>query len=158
MYPSEVDINLNDLILAELSFLDSSLYFKHKIQKNISLDPDLPILHGLYRPISQAIHNIIIHSMKATAELPDKILTINTRQTPVHLVVEISDNRKIRKNEAEYLSKPHFESMYMGIPDEANFSAHDIDVALAAKCLTDASIGFQFFPNNEAKFIIQIQK
>ncbi len=159
MTSGQTDIDLNALIQNELAFLDSSLYFKHKITKEIILDPSLPKIKKTYRDVSQAIYDLFVHSMKATAESGDKRLTVKTFQNEEFIFVEISDNRPaVNAGQWEYHTSAHLDTMYNLIPEEAKFSIYDIEIVNARRLLAAQQIELQIFPNTESKFILQIPK
>ncbi len=155
----EGEFDLNALIEHEIKFLDSSLYFKHKVKKEIELDPTIPLVRGLYRDFSQAVYNLIIDSMKATGSLNDKIARIKTYHDQEFVYVEISDNREMSSTTdlARHLSI-NTDTTYAELPDEARFSYYDIEIANASRLLSKYQADLNIFPNNEPKFIIQIPK
>lgn len=155
----EGEIDLNALIDHEIQFMASSLYFKHKVKKEIELDPAIPLVKGLYRDFSQAIYNLIVDSMKATGSLAEKDFKIRTFQDEEFVYIELSDNRNMSTftDLARHLSI-NTDSVYAELPDEARFSYYDIEIANASRLLSKYQADLNIFPNNEPKFIIQIPK
>ena len=159
MNPYQMEIDINKLIENEISFLDSSLYFKHKVKKEINLDKTVPLVRGVYRDFSQAMYNLIIDSMKATGSLSEKVLRISTSHDQEFIYVELSDNRVMpATTDLSYHLSIHTDTMYVDLPDEAQFSYYDIEIANASRLLSSYQINISLFPNNESKFIIQIPK
>lgn len=159
MNPYQMEMDMNKLIEHEISFLNSSLYFKHKVKKEIELDPTIPLVRGVYRDFSQAIYNLIIDSMKATASLPEKILRIKTYHDKDFLYIELSDNRTMpASTDLAYHLSIHTDTIYVDLPEEAQFSYYDIEIANASRLLSHYQAELNLFPNNEGKFIIQIPK
>lgn len=159
MNPYQTEIDINKLIEHEISFLDSSLYFKHKIKKEIELDRTIPSIPGIYRDFSQAIYNLIVDSMKATGSLSEKILRIKTYHDHNFIYIELSDNRIMSAStDLAYHLSIHTDTMYSNLPDEALFSYYDIEIANASRLLSLYQAELNLFPNNEAKFVIQIPK
>jgi nitrogen-specific signal transduction histidine kinase len=58
-------LNLNDLIVKELEFLDADMELKHEVKKNLNLDPSLSCLFGIYSDFSQVIYNMIKNASDA---------------------------------------------------------------------------------------------
>jgi len=85
-------LNLNEIILEELSFLEADLFFKHNVEKELDLAPDLPVLAGVYGDFSHAILNILINSIEAMGESPVHKIAIRTRHDERELRVEIEDS------------------------------------------------------------------
>jgi PAS domain S-box-containing protein len=159
MTSGQTEIDLNALIQNELSFLDSSLYFKHKISREIILDPALPKIQGIYRNFSQAVYDLLINSMKATADVSVKKLKVKTSQNEGFVFIEISDNRPpVDAAEMDYHLSAHLDTRYVSISEEARFSLYDVEIANAQRLLEAERTELQIFPNGESRFVIQIPK
>lgn len=159
MNPAEMEIDMNMLIEHEIRFLDSSLYFKHKVTKEIQLDKTIPLVRGVYRDFSQAIYNLIVDSIKATGALAVKTIRITTYQDQNFVYIELSDNRVMANTtDLAYHLSIHTDTMYVDLPDEARFSYYDIEIANASRLLSLYGAELNLFPNSEGKFIIQIPK
>lgn len=155
----EMEMDINALIEHEIRFLDSSLYFKHKVIKDIQLDPAIPLVRGLYRDFSQAIYNLIIDSMKATGSLAEKQLHIKTYHDQEFVYIELSDNRvMLSTTDLAYHLSINTGTIYSELPEEARFSYYDIEIANASRILSRYQIDLNVFPNNEGRFVIQIPK
>jgi len=117
------------------------------------------LVQGVYRDFSQAIYNLIIDSMKATGSLAEKILRIKTYHDQNFLYIELSDNRVMpASTDLAYHLSIHTDTIYVDLPDEAQFSYYDIEIANASRLLSLYQVELNLFPNNEGKFIIQIPK
>jgi signal transduction histidine kinase len=55
--------SLNDLLQNELRFLDSNLTFKHKVKKQVSLAPDLPVIKCVYGHVAAALDEFVISTL-----------------------------------------------------------------------------------------------
>ncbi len=86
------DINLNNLIKMELEFFNANLFFKHKIEKRLELDPNLPTFKGCYSDFSQIFNNLIDNAIDAMLNAPKRILTIRTSFDLQFVIFEISDS------------------------------------------------------------------
>jgi len=85
------NINLNELIRIELSFLSANLFFKHKIKKIIELDEHLPLLTGVYTHFSQSLMNIIQNSIDAMYHTEKKILKIKSFHDKNSIYIKVED-------------------------------------------------------------------
>ncbi|MBN2102494.1 GHKL domain-containing protein [bacterium] len=100
---------LNDMIRLELEFLNANLIFKHKIKKYVSLDPELPFIQGVYSDFSQMIMNLLLNSIEAMTESPEKKLFVETRHDDSHVYIQIRDTGKgIPKNMINHIMDPFF--------------------------------------------------
>ncbi|RKY77216.1 hypothetical protein DRQ07_09060, partial [candidate division KSB1 bacterium] len=105
----EESININDLIQIELKFLNSNMFYKHKVKKNIELDEDLPQIFGKYTHFSQILMNIIGNALDAMYESDERILTIKTRHDEKNIYIEVSDTGcGIPEDIKEDIFKPFF--------------------------------------------------
>jgi signal transduction histidine kinase len=55
--------SVNDLLQNELRFLESNLAFKHKVKKQVSLAPDLPVIKYVYGHVAAAMDEFVISSL-----------------------------------------------------------------------------------------------
>ncbi len=85
-------VNLNQLLVEELTFLDADLRFKHEIEKEYRFDPNLPVINGVYSDFSQGLLNIIKNAIDAMHGSKVKKLTVKTRRTKEgDIQIEIRD-------------------------------------------------------------------
>ena len=85
------ELNLNDLIVKELEFLDADMELKHEVKKNLNLDPSLPCLFGIYSDFSQVIYNMIKNASDAMKNSSKKELAISTRHDNTNIYIEFQD-------------------------------------------------------------------
>jgi signal transduction histidine kinase len=85
-------LKLNEIILEELSFLDADLFFKHNVEKELDLAPDLPLISGVYGDFSHAILNILINSIEALSESPVHKIAVRTRHDERAIRIVIADS------------------------------------------------------------------
>lgn len=83
--------NLNEIVTEILNFLESDLAFKHKYTINQHLDPNIPLVQGIYGDFSQSIQNIIVNAIDAMKYSKNKVLTLRTYVQRNVLVLEIED-------------------------------------------------------------------
>ena len=84
-------LDLNQLVFLEVEFFKSNLYFKHHIECQLELDPDLPLIHGRYSDFSQSVSVIIQNAIDAMYKQEKRQLTIKTRKTENNIELTISD-------------------------------------------------------------------
>ena len=85
-------LNLNEILRAEVSFLNNDLEVKHGVEISLDLAPDLPGFKGIYSDFSQALRNIILNAVEATQGQEDRKLGLATRSNQGWVEVSISDN------------------------------------------------------------------
>ena len=89
---SEQEIDLNQLLIQELDFLNSNMTFKYEIRKEYNFDSNLPPVRGVYCDFSQALTNIIMNAMDAMYGREDKLLSIATKaQEDGGILIEVKD-------------------------------------------------------------------
>ncbi len=84
-------LNLNDIIRQELQLLNANLHFKHKLDKKIVLDEEIPCVPLIYSHISQIFHNLINNAMDAMWNQEYQQITIMTRQDENNVYMDIQD-------------------------------------------------------------------
>jgi len=86
------ELDLNQMLVEELTFLNADLEFKHRVVKQYHFDPDLPKIQGVYSDFSQAILNIIRNALDAMYESHEKRLTVRTEARPdKEILIEVAD-------------------------------------------------------------------
>ncbi len=85
-------LNLNEIIRDELKFLEADLFYKHNVEKQFKLNPNLPGIYGSYGDFSHALINIIINSLEALQDSPIHKITITTDYTDKEIRLEIEDS------------------------------------------------------------------
>jgi PAS domain-containing protein len=71
-------LNLNDIIMNEIMFLETNLKFRYEINKKLALAKDLPFILGAYVDFSQLIFNLLDYCIKAMNLSDKKELFIST--------------------------------------------------------------------------------
>lgn len=82
---------INEIITAELQFLNADMLIKHKIDKVLNLAANLPPIQGVYADFSQVFCNLIRNAAEAMIKAPVKRLTIRSVFDGQHIVVEFMD-------------------------------------------------------------------
>lgn len=151
-------INLNEVIQHMLAFMESSLYFKHRITKEIHLHPELPPVDISYRAVSLALYHLLIHSMKATAGLNQKKIIIQTGFDEDSVWLEMTDNRE-RMDEDQLADLPliRFSSRYPA-PDEARFSLCDLEIANIRYLLSPYLADLEISSGEQTTFRLRISR
>lgn len=128
----ETDVDLNKLVQHEISFFESSLYFKHKITRTVDLDPNLPKIRGTYRDFSEAFHELIVNSIRATANEGERLMEIRTRADEASIEIEVADNRPHPgDDDIGRLMTVHLDTVYREGPSEAHFGISDVEIPMA---------------------------
>lgn len=73
-----MEIDINQLVKTELKFLEANLFFKHNVNLELDLHPNLPPTRGLYSDFSQGFQNIIQNALDAMDALADNRLWVKT--------------------------------------------------------------------------------
>lgn len=73
-----LDLDLNQLIRTELKFLEANLFFKHQVELEIQLEPDLPKIQGLYSDFSQSFYNIVQNALDAMQDVEVRKLWVKS--------------------------------------------------------------------------------
>jgi signal transduction histidine kinase len=84
-------IDLNELIVREMAFLESDMELKHGVIKEIELAPDLPEIHGVYSDFSQVVYNMVSNAIDAMRGAERKQLSVKTRWDDGQIYLEFSD-------------------------------------------------------------------
>lgn len=85
------EVDINELLTEELEFLMADLYYKHHIEKEINLDPEIPKIKGIYSDFSQSIMAFIQNAIDAMYKTPVRKLTIQSRADDTYLILSIID-------------------------------------------------------------------
>lgn len=87
-------LDLGLVMEQELEFLLSNQFFKNKVEKNISIQKELPVIYGLYSDFSQSFVNIIKNGIDAMWESEVKRMNISVSYEQDHIIVKIGDTGK----------------------------------------------------------------
>ncbi len=88
----KVWINVNRLLEREVMFMESDLFFKHQIAKELVLDPDQPSFLGSYAELSQVVENILRNAREAMQDSAEKKLKVVSSVSDGSIVIEITDS------------------------------------------------------------------
>ncbi len=103
------DLDINQILTEEIHFLEADLFFKHKIEKVLILDKNLPTIKGVYSDISQSLVNIVLNAVDGMRETALKKLTIKTAVVKNNIVVIIHDTGiGIDKEDIPNIFEPFF--------------------------------------------------
>jgi len=85
-------LDLNEIISEEITFLEADLHFKHQIQKTISLSPaPLPIM-AVAPEIAQVFSNLISNAIDAMHGHPAPAISITTAAKGRYALLTVTDN------------------------------------------------------------------
>ena len=105
--PSCIDIN--NLIIQEMEFFKSDLYFKHQVKKSYDLDPTVGKVNMVYSHLSQVLDNLVKNGIEAMYESQKKEITIRTYQDDERIYLSVRDTGiGIPENLKEKVFEPFF--------------------------------------------------
>jgi|GEM_PF-1844032 len=105
----KVDIDVSELLSAELSFLEADMEFKHCVKKEYDFQESLPPIHGLYSDFSQGLMNIVQNAVHAMHGSKVKKLIVRTSCDGENITVSISDTGcGIPEEDIPHLFSPFF--------------------------------------------------
>jgi len=84
-------LNLNELLAAEVKFLEVDPEIKHEVSKEFRLDPQLPEFFGIYAEFSQLCGNMVKNAVDAMRHSPTKKITICTRHDAEKIYLDFKD-------------------------------------------------------------------
>jgi two-component system NtrC family sensor kinase len=84
-------IDLHHLLRREVEFLETDLFFKHKIETHVSFDDQVPSFWGTYTDLSQIFGNLLRNAVEAMHDCAKKELRITTYVKDNDICVEIQD-------------------------------------------------------------------
>jgi PAS domain S-box-containing protein len=87
-------LNLGIIMEQELEFLLSNQFFKNKVEKNVSIQKDIPVIYGLYSDFSQSFVNIIKNGIDAMWGSEKKTMNISVEYQDPWIIVKIGDTGK----------------------------------------------------------------
>jgi DNA-binding response OmpR family regulator len=85
-------ISINHLLQSELAYLQTDLFYKHYIQREVDLDKTIPNIKGIYADFSLAFEEIILNAIDAQRDQKDGKVTVRTYQRENAICVEIDDS------------------------------------------------------------------
>jgi signal transduction histidine kinase len=102
-------IDVNKLIQREMLFMESDLFFKHQLEREMQLAPHLPSFFGSYAGLSQVVENLLRNAREAMQDAPTKKLVVHTRTEDGKLVMEFEDTGCGMSPEVQQrIFEPHF--------------------------------------------------
>ncbi len=126
LHDGESEVDLNDVVRHVMAFMESSLFFKHKIQKDVVLAKELPIVKTVYAAVSHALHYLVVDAMMAMATMEERKITVRTYSKKDGACISLSDSRN-GKATASSLDERSRDNL----PEEAYFSAYHVEFPLA---------------------------
>ena len=122
--PGEQLIDLNELLILELGFLEADLGFKHEVETVYRLAESLPKVAGVYGELSQGFMGFIQHAIDAMEDSEEKVLTVATRADERFVYVDISDTGcGISEEDIARVFDPFFTTKPVGKRGTASFGS-----------------------------------
>jgi signal transduction histidine kinase len=84
-------LNLNDIIVQEIEFLDADMDIKHGVKKYLYLDSSIPDLYGTYSDFSQITYNLVKNASEAMKRSEKKELHISTSHDEENIYIVFQD-------------------------------------------------------------------
>jgi len=155
---SKESLNLAYVMDQEIEFLYANQFFKNRIEKNISIQPDLPVIYGLYSDFSQSFVNIIKNGIDAMWDSPLKKMDIRMYFEDGNIYIRIRDTGKGIPNEIAgkifdpfFTTKPKFKDAK---GEEPNGTGLGLDSVLSLLKPYGAKITFESEPGKGTEFTI----
>ncbi len=108
-------IDINEIIRREIDFFKLDDDYKHHVERNVVLDPELPPLQGNALQIKQITDNLIKNAIDAMADAERKVLTVSTAQKGNWIQLSVSDTgRGIPEDNLARVFSPFFTTKPLG--------------------------------------------
>ncbi len=105
----EQEFSLHEFLELELSYLNTNLFFKNKVQLIRQYDASLPLVKGLYSDFSQTFQNLINNALDAMHDTLVRQLTICAHHDEKVAYIEICDTGcGISSDNIERIFQPYF--------------------------------------------------
>ncbi len=103
------DLNLNELIAAEINFLKTDHKFKYKVIKEFDFDLCLPIFKGNYVDFSQLVSNMVVNAVDAMRNVKKKKIIVTTKYNNGKIFMVFHDNGEgISPENIDQIFEPFF--------------------------------------------------
>lgn len=86
-----VDIDLNELCRLELDLYLAQPFFRHRVEKSLHFQEDLPRLRGHYLDFSQSFRNFLENALEAMADSERRCLTVTTGLEDSQIILHVGD-------------------------------------------------------------------
>ncbi len=139
------ELNLSELLLEELKFLEADLEFKHNVKKEFQLATDLPTVRGIYSDFSQSIMNIVRNALDAMWDRDSRKLRIATARDGEGIAVEIEDTGcGIPEEKLDHIFAPFFTTKpVLGKEKENEPTGTGLGLSTAHRLLEPYSVTFK---------------
>ncbi len=102
-------LDINEIIVDELEFLNANIFFKSQVEKRISLNENLPKIKGLRLDLAQMIANLINNALDAMYAVDNPVLIISTSLKDKNILLSVEDNGTgISQKDIEHIFEPFF--------------------------------------------------
>jgi PAS domain S-box-containing protein len=103
------NVNLNEIVRDEITFLEANLDYKHGVKTTLMLKEDLSDIKAIYSDISQSLQNIILNALDAMYLQNEKRLTITTDEDNIYVYLNVQDTGcGIARENIEHIFDPFF--------------------------------------------------
>ncbi len=150
------DTDVNGVIRMLMHYMETSLYIKHRVRKNLELDPANPRAYISPADLAMVLYHLTVHCLKASAGKPDVNLDIKTYSRDNGVLIDFSGSaERPDESEMDYYLNANTSTRF-DIPDEANFSAYDIEVRCARNLLEAAQGSLEIIPDAQTLFRVTL--
>jgi len=84
-------LDLNQIFQEELALYLADPFFKHRVEKEFTFMPGLPLIYGHYIDFSQSFRLVVDNALEAMAESPRRRLTVTTSMEGGCRVLQVGD-------------------------------------------------------------------
>lgn len=88
---ASTSVDLNEVLLAELTHLESDPFFDPEIERQVDLVPNVPKIEGIRADFSTSFANILVNALHAMWNRKERRLVVSTYADDEAITVEIED-------------------------------------------------------------------
>jgi signal transduction histidine kinase len=111
----EEPVSLNDVIEREMDFYEIDRSFKYRIQRDLHLQPDLPLIRANAVQVKQIIDHLIRNAIDAMLDSEPRVLSITTGTEGEFVFVSVADTGVgISEENREEIFSPFFSTKDVG--------------------------------------------
>jgi hypothetical protein len=120
--------SLNQLVEMELQFLESNLYFKHRVRRSVHLQDNLPPLHCIFSIFAESLDGIVYTAIDLHGSQKEPLLELvfTTTSTPNDLALTIDCNVPLSRfeevpqaNESSASSGPGLQQCFAHLQEDS---------------------------------------
>jgi PAS domain S-box-containing protein len=86
------ELDLNQLLIEELRFLEADLDFKHNVDRRFEFGDTVPTIMGRYSDFSMSVMNVVRNALDAMHGRKDRVLSVSTEVRDGDVRITVKDN------------------------------------------------------------------